>query len=98
MVWDDKSKKGNLVIILIGAGVKINQDYYIEYVLENHLFQHAKNLQRLLLFPASFCAISQNQTHPEVVRRQFAGFFSPSDWPTSSSSPDSKPLDHFAWE
>jgi hypothetical protein len=26
------------------ASVKINQDYYIEHVLENHLFKHAKNL------------------------------------------------------
>jgi hypothetical protein len=70
MVWDDISKNEKLLLLLIGAG-----DYFIEQVLENHLFEHAKNLQRLLLFPASFCAISQNQTHPEVVRRQYAGFF-----------------------
>jgi DNA-directed RNA polymerase len=29
---------------IIEAGVKISQDYYIEHILENHQFEHAKNL------------------------------------------------------
>jgi hypothetical protein len=44
MVWDAAiSKKGKLLLLSIEEGVKINQDY-IEHVLENHLFEHAKNL------------------------------------------------------
>jgi hypothetical protein len=63
-------------VLFIEAGVKICQDYYIEHVLENHLFdptcQYILVWRKLLLFPARFCVITQNQMHLEVVRRQFA--------------------------
>jgi hypothetical protein len=36
-------KKGKLLLLFIEKGLKINQDYYIEHVLENHLFEPAKN-------------------------------------------------------
>jgi hypothetical protein len=37
-------KKGKLPLLFIEADVKINQDYYIEHVLENLLFEHAKKI------------------------------------------------------
>jgi hypothetical protein len=64
MVWGAISKKGKLLPLFIEACVKVNQDYYIEHILANYLFENAKNLHG----EDSFCfqqAISQNQTNPD---------------------------------
>jgi hypothetical protein len=44
MVLSAISKKSNLLLLFTETGVKINQDYNIEHVLDKQLFEHAKNL------------------------------------------------------
>jgi hypothetical protein len=50
-------EKGKLFLFFIEEGVKINQDYYIEHVLENHLFERAK----ILYGEDFFCAMQQSK-------------------------------------
>jgi hypothetical protein len=63
--WSGASfkKKGKLLLISIAEGVKINQNYY-----------QPRFWRIILLFPARFSAVLQNQMHPEMVGRQFSGF------------------------
>lgn len=44
MVWGAVSSRGKLPLLYIEKGVKINQEYYLENVLKQHLLPHATTL------------------------------------------------------
>jgi hypothetical protein len=67
------SKKGKLPLLFIDIEVKINQHYYIRYILQYHLLQHAQNL-----YAEDYFCVQQDPA-PYVLY-----FLTPQDWPASS--------------
>lgn len=97
MVWGAISSKGKLPLLFIDRGVKINKEYYLQYVIKDHLLPYAKKL-----FGAeSFCFQQDSApAHKAIVVQQWCKqnlpcFISCSEWP--ASSPDLNPLDFSIW-
>jgi hypothetical protein len=82
------SKKGKLILLFIEAGVKINQDYCNEHVLENHLFEHAKNLHREDYFcfqQDSVRSHNLHDLHRHRISTHWIILFGNTLWPNSAA-------------
>lgn len=97
MVWGAISKKGKLPLHFVEPGVKVNQTYYIEEVLERHLLPHAKDLygEEYFCFQQDSAPAHKAKKTIEWLKENVPDFIDPTEWP--ASSPDLNPLDYFAW-
>ena len=97
MVWGAVSKRGKLPLHFVEKGVKINQDYYIEQVLKNHLLPHAHTLfgNNYFCFQQDSAPAHKGKRTQQWLKENLPDFISPSYWP--ASSPDLNPLDYSIW-
>lgn len=67
MVWGAISTKGQLPLLFIDRGIKINKEYFLQHVIKDHLFPSAKKL----FGKESFCFQQDSvPTHKAVVVEQ----------------------------
>ena len=97
MVWGAICRRGKLPLIFIDKGVKINQKYYLEEVLEKNLLPEAQKL-----FGNDYYCFQQDgaPSHTaHLVQRwcnaNLTDFITKDEWPPSS--PDLNPLDFSSW-
>lgn len=97
MVWGAISERGKLPLHFVEKGVKINQDYYIQDVLEAHLLPHAQ-----LMYGKDYFCFQQDSAPAHKAKRtiewlekNLPDYISPAEWP--ASSPDLNPLDFCIW-
>jgi hypothetical protein len=98
MVWSANIKKGKLPILFIDGRVKIeDHHYYINKVLQDHLLQHAQNLNR----EDYFCSQQDSAPYHKAtciqvwLTKNVLDFLTSSDW--LAWSPDLNPLNYFIW-
>lgn len=97
MVWGGISRKGKLPLLFIDKGVKINQEYYISNVLENHLLVHAKEMygEDYFCFQQDSAPAHKAKRTQAWCKENLPDFISSEEWP--ASSPDLNPLDYCVW-
>lgn len=97
MVWGAISPRGTLPLLFIDRGVKINQDYYIETVLKNHLLVHATKIygDDYYCFQQDSAPAHKSNRCQDWCRENLTDFISAKEWP--ASSPDLNPLDFSIW-
>lgn len=97
MVWGAISPRGKLPLLFIDRGVKINQDYYIQHVMQNHLLVHARNLygNDYYCFQQDSAPSHKAARAQDWCRVNLVDFIPWKEWP--SSSPDLNPLDFSIW-
>jgi transposase len=97
MVWGGISKTGKLPLLFIESGVKINQSYYIEHVLERHVLAHVKEMygDDYFIFQQDSAPSHKAKNTQKWLAANFPDFWTPDDWP--ASSPDLNPLDFCIW-
>jgi len=97
MVWGAISKRGKLPLLFIDKGVKINGDYYIQHVLQDHLLPEAKKLfdDDYFLFQQDSAPAHKYQHTQQWLESNLPDYIPASEWP--SASPDLNPLDFCIW-
>lgn len=97
MVWGAICPRGKLPLLFIERGVKINKEYYIQNVLENHLLPHAMELygDNYFCFQQDGAPSHKAKVTQEWCRENLTDFIPADEWP--ASSPDCNPLDFSIW-
>lgn len=97
MVWGAICERGKLPLVFIDRGVKINQKYYLEEVLQKNLLPEAQKL-----FGDEYYCFQQDGAPAHTANSvqawcaaNLTDFIPKEDWPPSS--PDLNPLDFCIW-
>lgn len=97
MVWGAISPKGKLPLLFIDRGVKINQDFYIQNVLQDHLLKNAQMVygNEYYCFQQDSAPSHKAKRTQDWCRQNLTDFIPWEEWP--ASSPDLNPLDFSIW-
>lgn len=97
MVWGAVCDKGKLPLKFVEKGVKINQKYYMDEILDTHMKPWADLLygQDQWTFQQDSAPAHKGKLTQEWCRQNCPDFISAQDWPPSS--PDLNPLDYCVW-
>lgn len=97
MVWGAVSKKGKLPLVFIKKGVKIDQHYYQQKVLQKKLLPGANAIHRnrKWVFQQDSAPAHMAKTTQAWCRANCPDFINYQEWP--ASSPDLNPLDFCIW-
>uniref|UniRef100_A0A2M4DSA6 Putative dde superfamily endonuclease n=1 Tax=Anopheles darlingi TaxID=43151 RepID=A0A2M4DSA6_ANODA len=97
MVWGAISSKGKLPLLFIDRGVKINKEYYLEFVLKRHLLPCAKELfgDEEFCFEQDSAPADKALVVQSWCKDNLPCFISSFEWP--AVSPDLNPLDFSIW-
>ena len=97
MIWCGVSKRGKLPLVFIEPGVKVDQKYYREVILNTVLKPQAERLYdgSAWIFQQDSAPAHKAKNTQNWLRDNCPGFISSEEWPPSS--PDLNPLDYFIW-
>lgn len=97
MVWGGISKRGKLPLKFIERGVKINAEYYLKEVLENHMLPYANALfgDDYYCFQQDSAPSHKARSVQRFLEENTPDFLTVEDWP--AASPDLNPLDYTIW-
>ena len=97
MVWAAVSKRGKFRLAFVDSGVRINQHYYQEHVLNGIVKEDGKRL-----FKKENWTFQQDSApaHKAIINQEWCAskipdFISSKEWPPSS--PDLNPMDYAIW-
>lgn len=97
MIWGAISKKAKFPLFFVDRGIKIDQKFYKENILESHLKVHARSIysNRRYTFQQDSAPAHKAKTTQTWCMANLPDFIPASLWPPSS--PDLNPLDYSIW-
>lgn len=97
MVWGAICKRGTLPLVFIEKGVKINEKYYLEEVLQKQFLPAIKNLygEEYYCFQQDGAPSHSAKIVQDWCNENLTDFIPKDEWPPSS--PDLNPLDFCIW-
>jgi len=97
MVWGAICSRGQLPLLFIDKGVKINHEVYLESVIKGHLVPHAKRIfdEDYYCFQQDSAPAHKAKTVQDWMNINLPDFITATEWP--SNSPDLNPLDFSIW-